>query len=803
MPPKRTYSSLIVFLNFLFVLFFCAGIYHLAQKPGLPPEYVPSESQTIVRRIDGIPVETPGEVEFFLEAYRIGDIVQVDVDPAAGRSPVTVQLVGNSSVLSIIMDVVIALIIVALGAVVYLFRPDEQASVIFHVATLTLAAALMGTKTIYAVHPMWLGYTLCLFFFVAYTTIPVLFAHFTLVFPAVRWRAHWRWMIRLYAAAGVIAVWQAVSYLGAAHAHSIELFRASTGDSAFMNVFVFVFLLFGVCNFIVSYRNATALSEKKRLRWILYGLSIGPAPFIFLWVLPQAFLRSPWVPESIFKLFLLLIPITFSVSIVKYRLMDIDVIINRSAVYAIVIGVLLVVYAGIVGIIARFVSVWTVQSSLTVSPAAAILVALLFEPMRKRVQRFVDRSFFRIQYNFREAQRNLVEEIKQCVNLTEIARLVVGRTDELLPVERIGFFTLQPENNRIRLIAHKGFDVIEARTIRFEIEKLKTQLPLPVGLDDKIEPAVAFESADAEVFRRWGMALVFPMLSRSSEIFGFLVLGEKKSAMRFTSEDVDLLTSVTTQAGLAIERIKLQQQYLLEHEEAQRLEELNRLKSYFVSSVSHDLKTPLTSIKLFAEMLRDQKQNSPQEAQEWLEIIDGESERLTRLINNVLDFEKAERHMKQYNFEMIDLNDVVRKCVRSMNYQLKMEKCILKTQLCKDSVSIHADEDAVLEALENLMTNALKYSPADRRSIELSTSVGTAFAEVSVQDCGIGISEEDRRTIFEPFARARQAQKHWSGGTGLGLAVVKNVMDAHEGVIEVQSEVGSGSTFTLKFPMQL
>jgi len=262
------------------------------------------------------------------------------------------------------------------------------------------------------------------------------------------------------------------------------------------------------------------------------------------------------------------------------------------------------------------------------------------------------------------------------------------------------------------------------------------------------------------------------------------------------------LHSITTQAGLTVERIVLQQKLLIEQAETQRLEELNKLKSYFVSSVSHDLKTPLTSIKMFAELLRTRNNISKSDTNEYLEIIEGESERLTRLINNVLDFAKIERGVKEYHFSEIELNALVRNVLRILRYQLKIEKCTVHEKLCDKECIINADKDALTEVLINLISNAIKYSH-DEKEISIALSRRDGFVALRVADKGIGITSEEIPHIFEPFFRAREGKTHGAGGAGLGLTIVKHVIEAHGGKVEVQSTPGKGSEFTLLFPLSL
>ena len=391
-----------------------------------------------------------------------------------------------------------------------------------------------------------------------------------------------------------------------------------------------------------------------------------------------------------------------------------------------------------------------------------------------------------------------MEEIGSILDVDTLAELVVSRTEELIPVERVGFFTLRQEDQRMVLMAHRGFDFLRGRSIRFEAEKLRMELRRPVALEQAIEPGVPFEAPDLLMMSRWQLALIFSMLSDKGPVLGFLALGARKSGQRFTVEDVDLLNAMTLQAGLAIERIELQQKWLMEHAEARRLEELNQLKSYFVSSVSHELKTPLTSIRMFAELLQLNPNISRSKATEYLSIIEGESERLTRLINNVLDFAKVERGVKEYHPVALDLNRLTQQVLQSMDYQISSAGFAVSSALSAQPLPLHADADALVQAVVNLLSNAVKYSytrkeiglldiPPQRLCSDLS--LGCLHRNVA------GGGGEGVRTVYRaPGGAATVA------GAGLGLAPGRNIVEAHGGKVEVESMIGEGSTFTLLFP---
>jgi signal transduction histidine kinase len=225
---------------------------------------------------------------------------------------------------------------------------------------------------------------------------------------------------------------------------------------------------------------------------------------------------------------------------------------------------------------------------------------------------------------------------------------------------------------------------------------------------------------------------------------------------------------------------------------------LSRLRADFVANVTHELKTPLTSIRMFAETLQLGRAASDSERQESLDVIVGESERLTRLINTVLDFSKIERGQKEYRMADVDVSEVVRAALKTLKHSLDDKGFTLEADI-EPGVRATADADALEQAILNLVDNAVKYSgQAKWVRIALWSRDHAVFLRVS--DSGIGIPEAEQRRIFDKFYRSRAANEGDAGGAGLGLTVVQHIVDAHGGRIEVESKVGEGSRFTVVLP---
>jgi two-component system phosphate regulon sensor histidine kinase PhoR len=226
--------------------------------------------------------------------------------------------------------------------------------------------------------------------------------------------------------------------------------------------------------------------------------------------------------------------------------------------------------------------------------------------------------------------------------------------------------------------------------------------------------------------------------------------------------------------------------------------QLARLKSDFVSNVSHELRTPLALIRLYAETLEMDRVKSDEKRQEYYRIINQESKRLTRLINNILNFSRIDSGQKEYKFSAVDINQVTKSVLEMYSYHIEQEGFVLNTELDKQIPLVLADPESVSEALINLIDNAVKYSQ-DEKEIAVRTGLSDGSVFLEVQDKGIGIDQKHQEVIFDKFYRISSALVHDTKGSGLGLSLIKHIMKSHGGNIRVQSEVGKGSTFRLLF----
>jgi signal transduction histidine kinase len=227
---------------------------------------------------------------------------------------------------------------------------------------------------------------------------------------------------------------------------------------------------------------------------------------------------------------------------------------------------------------------------------------------------------------------------------------------------------------------------------------------------------------------------------------------------------------------------------------------LARLKSDFVSNVSHELRTPLALIRLYAETLELGRITTTEKKHEYYSIIRKESERLTALINNILDFSRIEAGRKEYDFRETDIAELVRNTLDSYRFQIEQQGFVLEERIEPGIPKVRVDREAIARALVNLVNNALKYSDSEK-FLGVKLYREQSVLKLEVTDRGIGIERHEQARIFEKFYRTCDPLVHNTKGSGLGLSLVRHITHAHGGQVEVESTPGRGSKFTLLLPL--
>jgi two-component system phosphate regulon sensor histidine kinase PhoR len=229
--------------------------------------------------------------------------------------------------------------------------------------------------------------------------------------------------------------------------------------------------------------------------------------------------------------------------------------------------------------------------------------------------------------------------------------------------------------------------------------------------------------------------------------------------------------------------------------------QLRQLKEDFISNVSHELKTPLSLIRMFSEILVTGRVRSEDKKLEYFHIIHNESERMSRLINNLLDFANLVRGIEPGYFEKTNIAQLVVKAVEAYRYEIQKDGFQLSLDVDPDIPETYADPNGITMALFNLLDNSVKYS-GDRKQIDVRVGKSDGSVDLSVKDQGIGIPLSEQPKIFDKFFRGSTPSIRRIRGSGIGLAITKHVAEMHGGEVLLESEPGKGSLFTLKIPVR-
>lgn len=235
-----------------------------------------------------------------------------------------------------------------------------------------------------------------------------------------------------------------------------------------------------------------------------------------------------------------------------------------------------------------------------------------------------------------------------------------------------------------------------------------------------------------------------------------------------------------------------------------RSADLSALQLDFLSKVSHDFRTPLTSIRMFVETLREQRLEDPVRRERVLALLAQETERLSSMIDRLLDFARLEAGKMRYDFKDLDAGELVQAVVSRFEARV-VGDVELTVDIAPDLPKVSADRDALQEVVQNLLDNAFKYTGPQKRlqvRVSLVHNRGRSEVQIAVTDNGPGIALKDQLRVFELFYRADDRLSRTTEGSGLGLAIAKHVISDHNGRIRVDSAPGRGSTFTVDLPAQ-
>ncbi len=792
-----------------------AGSYHVYHKAGLPLPlsdvgYITINESGLdkfgekyhsgdtILFINKFKIESLDELEIITDGLKIGDIIDITIKNGDTEKILKIELVPFYSLQYIIIMILSGLLYFSIGIVVYLKKKNHSAAIIYYWASIAVGLIITTTWGNYNIYPVGLGYLLRIIFLLMYCISPVLYFHFSVLFPAKKNGFYVHLLKYLYPIALLLGLLSSIGFM---------LTAAINFDNRYLfinifninRIFFILCIVLSVASFVSSFRFADEEYERRMLRWVFLGLSIAAVGFIGLWQIPQMFFGKGLLEEEYVLLITWFAPVSFSIALLKYHILDIDLIFRRSTIYSILVLVIISFY-GLIVLLAQFIlSRITFVSSFYILAISSLSLAFFLEPTKRVTQKFVDKKFFRVQYDYKIALKEIIEGFKYQSDPEQIADYLCARLGNLLLLKNVGVILFDNNGAESPLIKFYNYSNTHYNNLFRDLSGCKDKIVKAEAAKYSIEPGIEIShNLDAYIIQP-AIAILFPVITNESRTSGLLVIGDKLSGKRFSHEDIFLVSSIALETAHVIDNYLLRKKIILESKEASRLRELNDIKSYFVSSVSHELKTPLTSIKIFIELIKENPDISKPVLYDYLTTIECETNRLTKLIDNVLDYSKIEKGIKEYNFSKTDLNAITSNTISFMAQQIKLYNFSITYIEEPGPLFIFADLDSVKRSIMNLIENAMKYSSSEY-PIVLRTFRKDEYFGLCIEDKGMGIHKEDLHEIFKPFYRSKKVTMNSISGAGIGLSIVKEVMNAHNGQVHVESEINVGSKFSLLFP---
>jgi signal transduction histidine kinase len=595
---------------------------------------------------------------------------------------------------------------------------------------------------------------------IAATIGPWLLLHFFLVLPEERVRLRTNNLVYLIYVPAVITL-VLFPMIGYADGQTLPGFRVIR----LLEYGVGFLAVGGVAIF--NYLHSTSQKTRQQMKIVLISCLVALIPFMAISILPEIIWEQTVVPVTFSVLLFAFIPLGTGYAVVTQKLMDIDIVIRRGVIY----GLITVIMAGILSVAIFFIA----ANYESIGIPAQILVALvlggiatvLFGPIKKWIEILLDKLFFKDRYDYRKLIKILSTSLRSLNDFTEISRVIVGVTVQ----------TLNLAGSCLFVKAQSGsLDIGAAQGTFAERDKQNKILALIQGNDGIKFPASA-SGANPD------LAFVIPLIVADKEI-GILCLSPKVSRQNFSSDDMYLLQGIASTAAVFLRGA------MLIHDVS--------IRNTFISIASHELRTPMTTIMGYADLLL---RRDPPEAtrKQWLEEIIDSSQSITSLLDELLNVTRIQAGKVDMKLEKKKISDVLEERLAMIRESTNKHEFVLDVEHELPHVLI--DYDKFGQVVWNLLDNAVKYSPKGGRiTVSAYNDLRRHRIIVSFADEGIGIGPTDKNLLFTTFHRIQRSETRNIRGSGLGLYIVKEWIEAMGGEIWLESELDKGSTFFIAVP---
>lgn len=511
-------------------------------------------------------------------------------------------------------------------------------------------------------------------------------------------------------------------------------------------------------------------------------------------------------------------PSMIAYAIIKYRLMGIRVIFSKIYVYTLVAAFSYTFFHFIYYIDHRYLGGVYSASSLILGVIFAIIFARIILPLINNVQKSSDVIFFK-GLNPRTIIKDLTIELNSVIELKEIYQTLSRNFKKVLGTEEVRILIFKKPSRKKNKKHKSNNDICVSKNVSYNYIPLKNLSNIIKSVSNFQDIVIRDEIKNRKLLSELDRnnAKVIAPLKVQNEIIGIIILGEKINHDGYTQEDIEFLEIISTQAAVAIQnallfqdvtdlsknlqkKVEVQTREL--REKAEHLQKLLVMRSEFLDIASHQLRTPVTVIKGALSMILEGSIKDEKKKQEFLKACFQKSIKLTDVINDILRASEMDTDKFELDLVPVDIDELIKQIYEDKKRETEEQGLKLILKMPKRKLpKVLSDKRYIEQVIVNLINNSLQYT--QKGSITIQAGIDKKHVAIRVIDTGIGIPEEARAKLFQKFARAKNAVETYTDGSGLGLFIIKQVIDAHKDAsISIEkTEVGKGTTFLLKLPV--
>lgn len=546
--------------------------------------------------------------------------------------------------------------------------------------------------------------------------------------------------------------------------------------------------------------------DKAQLRFILIAIlfpTIGGIPFNFILPFFNNFQLIYLGP-----LFLTAMIATIAYAILKQRFLDIRLVISRSIAFSLLLLTLGFFYVSSILALSTFLFADNHISFeyLLLSTILSVISAITFQPLRQRFENFTNHLFYKEAYISELLLERMGEILRSTLSFHTLLKSVVYELKDTIKSKSTWFIINQKQTDKYDKIGYGEDFSITSHTI-FNLKNICQNNSLIIFEELN-------EGPEKDFLREFNISVLIPLRVKES-LHGFMIMREKSSGDIFSDQDINILEILAPQLSIAIQNAKsyeeisqFNQTLKIEIDKAtselkqanQHLKHLDELKDEFVFVATHELKNPVTALRGYLSLLQEGVYGQvPSSFQEPLNQMQSSNQQLVDLVNDLLQIARSETKTVTIKTEPTDIVPIIKSVIQNLNPSAKLKNLNLIYHAENTLPQIKADSQRVTEIMNNLISNAIKYS--NKGDIEITHSIEDKFLTTKVKDHGVGISPKDQSKLFTRFFRVEEEVIKGIPGTGLGLFIVKQLIEKMEGTITLDSQKNLGSTFTFRLPL--